>query len=69
MNITFTLTSWCIPAIITIIAFSGVAFTAFTERNDSGIMSGLGTAISFVIALFVTACSWITWLLVNLFNK
>ena len=61
MTVTITLGSWIAPATITVIAAAFVAATAYSERNDSGLMAGLGTALVTFCGLLVTLTAWAAW--------
>ena len=63
MTVTININSVIIPVIFTVMSVLAVAITAFSERNQRGWFSGLGTAIVFLIGIAVTLVAWIVWLL------
>lgn len=68
MTITFTVGSWIIPAAITAIVVMAVSATAYSERNDTGLMAGLGTALTVFCGILVTLTAWIAWGAVMIFK-
>ena len=63
MTFTININSVIIPVIFTVASVLVISITAFSERNQRGWFSGLGTAIAFLIGIAVTLVAWIVWLL------
>jgi hypothetical protein len=68
MTFTINLSSWIIPVVVTIIAIISVSYVAFLERNDRGLLAGLGTVVTFLIAAIGTIIAWVVWGLTHLFK-
>lgn len=61
--ITLHLSVWWIPTAITLLLFGCVALMAFHERNDTGLLSGCGTALVGMLALFGSSLIWVVFAL------
>ena len=65
MIITFTMGTWAIPLIITILSFVIALIINWIEDDHWG-MLGL---ISIIFAIAMSVSSWITWGLIVIFTK
>lgn len=61
MNFTFTIQSWMIPTIITLLSIGTTLLVMFLERNDRGWFSGLYSIIMFFITCVITIVAWLVW--------
>lgn len=63
MTLTINIHSWILPVMITAVSLILVQVVAYSERNDSGFLSGLGTALVAAGGLIASAVAWFVWFL------
>ncbi len=63
--ITFHLTIWWVPTLVTLALLVPVVLIAWAERNESGMLSGLGAAVALIAFLVATVAVWAVFLLTH----
>ncbi len=63
--ITFHLTIWWVPTLVTLAMLVPVVLIAWAERNESGMLSGLGAAVALIAFLVATVAVWAVFLLTH----
>jgi len=61
MNITIHLSSWVVPAFITLLGIIATLIMAYLERNDIGWFSGMFTALVAFICIIGVTIAWFVW--------
>ncbi len=68
ITLTLTFAPWMVPVGITLLAALIVAAVCYSERNDTGLLSGLGGLIAMVAAAAAIAATWLAYFGVRLLS-